>query len=200
MENKLDKKKYLQKVIILSWIALAVCFVIKLFGGNIFQIACNNQHFIAICNYADTHLWLNYIISVVYSFISLYFFILAILQRTKYKPWEFVVFSISTLIGVAIKVFWSNKIGFIFDIWTGIIMPIIFLGKNYKCYWKIILANLLLMLFQIISMITKQVETINVYDSGVLVSFIFGIDVLIMVILYFAYANLLNNKKYKKES
>lgn len=100
--------------------------------------------------------------------------------------------------GTAIKVFWNSTAGFIFDIWTVVIMPIIFLGKNYKRYWKVVLANLLLMTFQIISMITKQIKTFNVYESGVLISFIFGIDVLLMVILYFAYANLPNNKKEKE--
>lgn len=188
MEEKLNKKKYLQKVIILSWIALSVCFIIKLFGGNIFQIACNNQNFITICNYADTHLWLNYIISVVYSFISLYFFILAILQRTKYKPWELGIVLLSVLVATAIKVFWNSTAGFIFDIWTVIIMPMIFLGKNYKFYCKIILANLLLMTFQIISMITKNIN-ISILGDTLLIDMIFSIDVLIMLILYFGYAN-----------
>ncbi len=187
MEQKLDKKKYLKRVIIVSWIGLAICFVIKLFGGNLFEIACENERFIAICDYADTNLWLNYIISAVYCFISLYFFTLSILQRIKYKLWQFIIILITVLVGTAIKVFWNKTAGLVFDVWQGIIMPMIFLGKDFKSYWKIVVANLFLVAFQLISMYIKGIETTIVYESGVLISFIYGIDVLLMEILYFCY-------------
>ena len=55
MEEKLNKQKFIKRVIIGAWITLALCFVIKLFGGNFFNIICENENFIAVCNYADNH-------------------------------------------------------------------------------------------------------------------------------------------------
>lgn len=192
MEQKLDKKKYLQRVIIVSWIALVVCFVIKLFGGNLFEIACTNETFIAICNYADTHLWANYLISALYCFVSLYFFTLAIMQRTKYKVWQLILLILTVLGGTALKI-WNSTYGFYFDIWQGILMPILFLNKDFKKYPNIIIGNILLIVFQLVSMYVKNIQTSIVYDSGILISSIFGIDILLMIILYFAYSNIISN-------
>lgn len=198
MEKKLDKKKYLRNVIIVSWIGLAVCFIIKLFGENLFEIACTNENFIAVCNYADTHLWLNYIISALYCFISLYFFTLAILQRTKYKLWEFIVVIITVLAGTAVKVFWNSVAGLVFDIWQGFIMPIIFLNKEWRKYFNIVIANVCLFAFQAISMYAKNID-FGVLGASLLIDIIYSIDVLIMIVLYFAYANI-NIKEKNKES
>lgn len=197
MEQKLDKKKYLQRVIIVSWIALIICFVIKLFGGNLFEIACTNETFIAICDYADTHLWANYLISALYCFISLYFFTLAIMQRTKYKIWQLIILILTVLGGTALKI-WNSTYGLYFDIWQVIIMPIIFLNKEFKKYLNIVIANILLFGFQIISMYTKDIE-FGVLGDSILVGTIYSIDVFIMIVLYFAYANVINNKDKDKE-
>ena len=202
MEKKLDKKRFLRRVIIVSWIGLAVCFLIKLFGGNLFEIACTNENFIAVCNYADTHLWLNYIISALYCFISLYFFTLAILQRTKYKLWELLVVVVTVLAGTAIKVFWTVTAGLIFDIWQFILMPIVLLNKDWRKYFNIIIANVLLFGFQALSMYIKNIK-FSVLGDTLLIDMIYSIDILIMLILFFAYsetkANEINNKKEELE-
>lgn len=192
-DERLDKKKYLQRVIIVSWIGLVICSVIKLFGANAFEIVCTNKTFIAVCNYADTHLWAKYVIGATYCFISLYFFILAILQRTQYKAWQVPIFIITVLVGTGIKI-WNPKIGLIFDVWQFIVMPILFLGKQWKSYWKVALANVLLFVFQAVSMYAKNLN-FGVLGDSVLVGAIYSIDVFLMLILYFAYANLINLKK-----
>lgn len=192
MDKKLNKKKYLQRVIIVSWIGLAICFVIKLFGGNFFEIVCTNETFIKICNYADKNLWLNYTISVIYCFISLYFFTLAILQKTKYKLWELFLIIITSFIGTAIKVFWTANAGLIFDMWQFIIMPIVFLKKDFKKYINIVIANVLLVAFQVVSLYIKNID-FGILGDSILTGTIFSIDVLLMILLYFAYSNILKN-------
>ena len=199
--EKLNKKEYLKRVIIVSWIGLAVCFLIKLFGGNLFEIASSNENFIAICNYADQHIWLNYILSCLYCFASLYFFTLAILQRTKYKWWELIIVIVTVLGGTAIKVFWNEIAGLIFDIWQLLIMPIIFLGKDFKKYFNIFIAIILLFSFQVISMYIKNME-FGILDGNSFVGMIYSLDVLIMIVLFFAYQNISvkdNNIKENKE-
>lgn len=195
-EKKLDVKKYLQRVIIACWVALVVCLIIKLFGGNIFEIVCNNNTFKAICTYADNHIWANYMLCAINSLISLYFFTLAILQELKFKPWQLLVFIISVLGSTALKS-WNAKIGIIGDVWTAILMPILFIGKKWKSYWKILVANILVIIFQLISMFIKNLNVGDIYNST-LFALIYSLDVIIMLILYFAYANFIKVKKQQK--
>lgn len=190
---KLDKVKYLKRVIIVAWIALGLCFAIKLFGGNLFEIVCNNTNFIAICEYCDNNLWAGYLICSLYSLTSMIFFIMIILQRYTLKKWEIIVFVSTTLVGVGIKI-WNPNIGFIFDIWQAVIMPMVFLGKNYKAYLRILIANILVMVFQLISMFVKDASFNEIYENSV-VGAIFAIDVIIMTVLYMLYSIMGKNKK-----
>ena len=106
--ERLDKVKYLKRVITVAWIALALCFVIKLFGGNLFEIVCHNETFIAICNYADSHLWASYFIGIFHTFISINLFCLAILGTTKHKTWHCIVIVATVLVGTAVKMLFTD--------------------------------------------------------------------------------------------
>ena len=196
MTEKLNKTKYLSRLIVVCWIALAICFIIKIFFGNLFDIMCQNENFMAICDYADTHLWLNYLLSALYCFISLYFFTLAILQEIKYERWQLIVVILTVVIGTALKMQMSF-ISVIFDVWQFFGMPMLFLGKRFRLYWRILLANVLLIVFQLVSMYIKNAYTSDFYDS-MMIGCIYSLDVLIMVILYYAYCNV--KRKEKEEN
>lgn len=198
MNDKIDKVKYLKRVIIASWVALAICFAIKMFGGNLFEIICKNETFVAVCAYKDTHLWLDYIMSGLYCFVSLYFYSLAILQRSKYKIWELILVIITVLGGTAIKI-WSYEYGWLFDIWQIGLLPMILLGKKWKEYWKILLAFALLLVFQVVSMITKGATPEEIYNNSI-IGMMYSFDVLIMTLLYYGYANLIKSKKGVKDN
>ena len=195
--DKLDKAKYLNRVIIASWIGLALCFVIKIFGGNLFEIACANENFIAVCDYADTNYWANYLINCAHCFISLYFFTLAILGEYKFKRWQLIVVIITVLVGTSIKLY-NSQMGVIFDFWQFILMPLLFLIKNIKRAILILIANALLIAFQMISLIVKNIGLILVTDKGLLIGIIYSIDVTIMVFLYYLYSNAIKQKRRKK--
>lgn len=191
----LDKNKYLKRVIIGAWISLLLCLTIKIFGGNFFDIMCHNEKFIAICTYADNNLWAYYLINVIHCFISLYIFDLAILGKTKYKNWQLIVLLATVVIGVAIKIY-SSYMGWIFDIWQSVFMPMLFLGKDFKKYLRIPISIGLLLAFQILSMITKNLSiSPTVLDNGLLIGIIYSFDIIIMEILYFLYSI---NKKEKE--
>ena len=113
--EKLDKERYLKRVIIVCWIALAICFGIKLFGGNLFEIMCNNENFIKVCEYADNHFLADYLISSIHSYISNYLTILAMCGKWKFKKIELVIFSITVALACGVKMF-SPVLGIIFDI------------------------------------------------------------------------------------
>ena len=191
--EKLDKERYLKRVIVVCWIALAVCFGIKLFGGNLFEIMCENENFIKVCEHADNHWWANYIIYVPYSFVSCYFFTLAIMQELKFTKRQFIITLITIMVGTAIKMS-SQVLGLIFDFWQFIIMPALFTIKTPKRHWFVLIGNVLLFSFQAISMFVKNIKIGVLTSEGVLISIIFSIDVLLMLILYYGYSNVIKKK------
>ena len=194
--EKLDKERYLKRVIVVCWIALAKCFGIKLFGGNLFEIMCSNENFIKVCNYADNHIWAYYLMGALYCFASLYFFALAICQKLKYEKWELIVVIATVVIGSALKLI-NQYIGLVFDVWQFIIMPCVFTIKQPKKHWYVIIANVLLLVFQFVSAFTKNVGINIMSTNSALVSSIYSIDVILMVLLYFAYSNCIKVKEKK---
>jgi hypothetical protein len=189
MEEKLNKVKFVKRVIIGAWVALAICFVIKLLGGNFFNIICEKENFIAFCNYADNHFWLQYIVGVLNTLISLYFYTLAILGELKFTVKQFIVILATTLVGTLVKLL-NNKIGSLFDIWQFIIMPSILTIKNPKRHWIVLLSIGLLFIFQLLSLIVKNLQIEFVTNNGLVISLIYSLDITIMIILYYLYSNL----------
>ena len=50
------KDKYnrvIKRSIILCWIALAICFIVKILGGNFFEIVVHNDRFTAVCEFCQ---------------------------------------------------------------------------------------------------------------------------------------------------
>ena len=187
--EKLDKEKYLKRVIIVCWIALAICFGIKLFGGNLFEIMCNNENFIKVCEYADNHWWAYYCFNVIYCFYTLSFLILAMIGQWKFERWQLIVFAITIFVGVAVKSI-NPVVSFIYDIWQGVVMPIIFTLKNKQRIWLVFLGNALLIVFQLASMVIRNIGIDIITNNGMVVGFIYGIDVQLMILLYYFYSNL----------
>lgn len=196
--SKLQVKGYLQKVVVLGWIALVFCLVVKLFFSDYFTIVCTLDNFVSFCKYVDSNIWANYLVSVAYCFVSMYFFVLAIMQQRKYERWQLSVLILTVLSGTAIKM-WNAQVGIVFDVWQGVFMPMLFLGKRYKEYWKIIVANLLLVAFQLCSMYIKETDFGELYENN-MVAIIYGVDVVIMVILHYAYANIARLNREIKNS
>lgn len=191
--EKLDKERYLKRVIVVCWVALAICFGIKLFGGNLFEIMCNNENFIKVCEYADNHFWAYYLINALYCFVMLYFFTLAICGKKSFRKWELLVVIATVIVGTLVKYF-NQYIGLVFDVWQVIIMPCVFTTKEPKRHIYVIPANVMLFIFQAISMFVKNIEFGVLTDKGVLVSIIYSIDVLLMILLYYGYSNIISKK------
>lgn len=196
--EKLDKERYLKRVIIVCWIALAICFGIKLFGGNLFEIMCNNENFIKVCEYADNNLWANTIISGIVCYIQLYFLVLGMCQKMKFEKWELIVFSSTVIVGTIIKVYLPPILGIIFDLWQLVFMAVVFILKTgeKKKVINVLIGNALLFLFQLISMVTKNIG-VTILGEIVLEGVIFSIDTFIMIFLYWCYANEIRKERNK---
>ena len=188
-----DKARLLRRAIVISWITLILCFIVKIFGGNFFEIMCNNPKYKALCEYADTHLWLDFIVSFISSMYCQSLYLLAIIQQYKFTKLQFLVCIFSVIISSCVKIF-SFPFGWIIDIWLFLLMPICFLGKNYKKYWHTIIAFLITLLFQVISMVVKNIGNINIAETY-FIGIIYSIDVYIMSLLYYLYRNFEKEKK-----
>ena len=192
--EKLDKERYLKRVIVVCWIALAICFGIKLFGGNLFEIMCSNENFIKVCEYADNHFWAQYLIYLIYAYVTIYFITLAMIGKWKFTKVELFIFTITAIFGVLVKLL-NSTVGLVFDCWQMILMPMIFVWKNKKRFWRIILGNALLIIFQVVSMFVKNINIGIVTNNGVLVSTIYSIDIALMILLYYFYSNIILRKE-----
>lgn len=188
----LNYEAYFKRLIVLGWVALAVCFALKLFGQDLFTIVLQEGTLKEVCAYVDMHLWADYLVSVLYSLVFMKLFILAIAQRKSLKNWERVIYYITVFAGAGFKI-WSYEWGFIYDIWQAILFPLILVLREPKKILNILYANVAVIIFQIISMYIKDTAGLEMHDNILLVT-IFSIDVLIMLILYYAYANLKNIK------
>jgi hypothetical protein len=182
-----DKARLLRRVIVISWATLALCFVVKIFGGNFFEIMCESENYKALCEYAEKHLWFDFVLSNSISLFCQSFYLLAIIQKYKFSIKEFIFTFISVIVCWFIRIY-LFEISFICDLWLLIIMPIILLGKNYKKYWQIIFAVLFNLVFQFVSLIVKNLS-IGYIDDSIFLVLIYGIDVYIMCFLYYLYRN-----------
>lgn len=192
--EKLDKERYLKRVIVVCWIALAICFGIKLFGGNLFEIMCENENFIKVCEYADSHFWAYNLINALNSFVLTYFYTLAVCQKLKYEKWQLIIVLITIAIGIPIKTY-SQIFGLVFDVWQMILMPCLFTIKYPKRHWNVLIGNILVVIFQVVSMFVKNIGIKVLTSESVLTMMIFSIDVFLMVILYYLYSNVKGGNK-----
>ena len=189
----MDKARLLRRAIIISWASLAFCFIIKIFGGNFFEIICENHNYKALCDYADTHFWLKYLIGIISSMVCQTFFMLAILQKYKFNRKELVITIISVLICCLLKLFNLNYF-IVADVWLSFILPAILLGKPSKKYFSIIIAFILNIGFQALSLFIKNIGFVNVGDT-LFIGLIYSIDAYIMLLLYYLYRNYVKEQK-----
>ena len=189
-----DKARLLRRVIIISWISLALCFVVKIFGGNFFEIMCENPNYKALCGYTDSHFWLKYLIAVISSMFCHSLYILSILQKYKMSLKDFLWTFISILISCFLKLV-NQTIGGIFDIWIAFGLPFVLLGKEIpKKWWYVFIAYAITFVFQLLSLIVKNLS-IGIIDDSTFISLIYMIDVYIMCVIYYLYRNYEKEKK-----
>lgn len=188
-----DKARLLRRVIVISWITLILCFIIKIFGGNFFEIMCENPNYKKLCEYADSHFWAKLTIGFFSSMLCECLYLLAILQQYKLSVKQFIF----TTISVFISCFCQMTIGkwsIITDIWIFFIFPCILLGKQFKKYWHVLFAWMLTLLFQVVSLLVKNLALKQVDDST-FIGLIYMIDLYIMCTLYYLYRNYVKEKK-----
>lgn len=194
--NIMPSAKQLRTVLIIMWSILGVYLIIKLLGGNWFEIVCKNERFISVCEFLDKNFVPRYLVSLTTSLILYGFLYLAILRQWKFTKIQFIIFIIYIPIQCLIKNIFmtSTVVSLIVSFVTGFIIPIILYKINgNKITWKFLLLNVLLsnvfdLGFQVISALVKNLG-VKTIDDNTLISLIFIIDVFIMETLYYLYCN-----------
>lgn len=189
--NKDYPTKVLKRLLILCWATLMVCFIIKIFGGNFFNIVCRDERFIAVCDFIQ-NTFLYYVMTFLTSALT-HYLIWSLMFNRKLKRFEKVslatIFVVTFLIQSLIYYLGYGQYVILMSLIRYICVPLIL-----KCNWKrVFIVNVLDIIFQIISMITKNVKIIG-FDENVVVALIFMIDYYIMLLICYFY-NKIRNKK-----
>lgn len=207
-KNNITDENYeevvLRRAINICWVLLAICFVVKIFGGNFFDIVCNNEKFVEFCSYVDNHLWCKFLIgSITSSFTSLLFYLA--MCRTKKYSLKYILFIIfECIFFVALKL-QCQELNFLYNIVQCFIIPL-FLPRGKKAIvvnWFVrylIYGNILNIGFQAISLFVKSVPVTLAISKSYFVLSILSIDVIIMLALYYLYSNITSNKINKRRT
>ena len=184
-------RKSFRTLIIMCWVVLLVCVVIKLFGGNWFEFATDNQHFIQFCNYVDNTQWLKMIIASVFSLISSYPVYLLIYNKKWFNKKE--NFCIIPIIVIRSYLSWYLPIlVYIIDFLMLILFPIIITRK-----WKrVLIVNVGVFILQLLTIVIRNLALdVSFNINSTLISMLYQIDYLVMLIICYLY----NIKYFIKE-
>ena len=200
-KNKITEENYqeivLKRSIIICWVLLAICLVIKLFGGNFFSIVCENENFVKFCEFVDS-CFIRHILHFIMFMFSSYLLIFIVKPVFKLKS-KSNLFSFIYLIVV-----WSFKKCIEFNI---IVLPIFLIDIldfvllfgvlfiNSKSLWKSVIAVVLLFVFTLISTIVKNIGYGQVITESYLVDLIFMIDYYIMLVLTAFYSQKISHRR-----
>lgn len=190
----MQHNKILKRMIILCWTILICCFIIKLLGGNYFQAVINNNIYQAICSYVDTHLWLQCVIGSLSTTVLNTLFLLAINRKLNFTKGEWILVISSSVLGAIIKVI-NPYIGIAFDFYQYFILPFLIKPSTVLLpkIRSVLFGNILVLLFQIVSAVTKNLG-VPFATQDLVAGLIWMLDLYIMCILYYLYANLLKGE------
>ena len=177
-----DKYKIL---IISSWIVLIICFAIKLFGGNWFEVMVENQNFINACNWLENNIIVRNAVYLILFIFTNIFYQLGVIKQKWYKPKQYLIFIPMIILWLLKTIITNQVILFLIDMIIFIALPILL---NYKCWLRSIIGVGLILVFQIICLLTKNIG-ITIIGEEVLTSIILMLDYYIMIILYYLYSN-----------
>lgn len=173
------------RVLIIScWSLLGVCFLIKLLGGNWFELSTENTKLIQLCSWIDSNISKYFIMGIFYC-VSMYLVYLSICKK-KIKDCLYIC-TIFALIFIT-KIFYPI-VATVLEPMVLIVLPLV-----KRVSWKrVLLGNVLMMVFQLVSLFIRNLGMYLPADTPTLISLLLQIDYYIMLVLYYLYSN------YRKE-
>ena len=179
-------------LIVVSWVVLIFCLIVKLFGGNWFELGVENEKFVAFCNYVDNTMWLKMALAcLIYLFTN--YFILCILINRKKLDKKIVALFLPLMITKSLISWYVLWVSYVLDVLILVILPLI-IGKKWK---RVIFGNLLVMGFQLLTLAIRNISGDFTLNNIFLVQVLYQIDYYLMIILFYLYT--FKKKKIKKE-
>ena len=168
-------------LITVSWALLLICLIIKLLGGNWFELSAENSNFNKFCNYVDKTKWLKIVIGCIIYLISGYF-VISVILNNKIKLKHIAMFY-PLMITKAIISWYNNDISYILEMLIIVILPII-LTRNWK---RVLIFNVIILGLQIITIFIRNMSVGFNDNNTFIVQFLYQIDYYIMLILIYLY-------------
>ena len=182
-------------LIIVSWVVLLVCLVIKLIGGNWFELGVENDKFITFCGFVDDHLWLKMILACIIYLASGYPIICIILNKKKLDFKEIICFA-PLMIVKSILGWYFSVIAFILDIFILLGLTTIFNKKPLRN----IICFLIITLFQLLTIGIRNISFwlggFN-FGNSFIEQLLYQVDYYLMILLFYLY-NFKNKQKEVK--
>lgn len=180
-------------LIVISWVALIICLIVKLFGGNWFELWLENAKFIKFCEFVDETIWLKMMLACGIYLISAYPIICIILNKSKLGLKEILIFA-PIMITKSIMTWYFSIIAFILDIFILLGLTTIFNRKplrNLICF----------MIISAFQLLTIGIRNVSFWLGGFnlgntfIEQFLIQIDYYLMILLFYLY----NFKRNRKE-
>lgn len=179
-------------LITISSVVLLICFIIKLLGGNWFELGTDNERFIAFCNFVDNTQWLKMILACIICVGSVYIIECLLLNKKKLSPKELALYLPLIVIG-SISSWKLQIVSLIAQILYFIVFPLI----QTKGKWKrVLFINIFVMLLQVISILFRNIGNWNFNENNFMFQTLIQVDYYLMLILAYLYN--FNEKEGKK--
>lgn len=168
-------------LITMCWALLLICLIIKLLGGNWFELWWNNKNFVNFCNYVETKTWLKMSIACLIYLGSGYFIISSILEQKLNLKLILIFFPVMIL--KSILNWYLTIIPFILDMVILILIPII-LTKKWK---RVLLINVFVLLLQVISILLRNLSFDFNATNTLIENYLYQVDYYLMILLFYLY-------------
>ena len=175
--------KNFKTLIITSWVVLIACFLIKILGGNWFELAVENEKFILFCNFIDNTPDVKILLTAVIYCVSTYFVVCAIVKKEKLPIHISVILIIYMLIKSVLS-WYYYWVAFIMDL---VLIPGIttLIGKSFK---RSIIGFLLINAFQIVSLVLRNIGINDFNNLNYVSMLLLQVDYYIMIFMYYLYS------------
>lgn len=172
------------KLITISWVLLILCLIIKLFGGNWFELNTENSKFIEFCLYVDNNVLLKRTVACSVSIISTIPLMCLIYNKKDWKLKHIIIYLIVMIVKSIIG-WYSTILNAIIDLFFLIIIPIV-ITKNWK---RPIFSNVVIMILQLSTIAIRNLTTFGTFNTNTttIEGLLYQIDYYIMLMLLFLY-------------
>lgn len=167
-------------IIYISWAILISCFIIKIFGLNVFEFESGNEKFDKFCDFVDKTQWLKMAIACVLYVLSTKLILHIILNKNKFSTKIKVLFL--PLMFLKSLISWYNTIlAFILDLLITLVIPIIMTRKIKRP----LICILFVLLFQVITIVFRNLSFDFNKNNSFVEQILYQVDYYIMILLFY---------------